>query len=224
MPSDRTRRSVITIVVLSSAIGVPALPAFADTLTYQAVIPTQYTNWNQLAMVPHFDPGLGTLDFVVLRLTTTYQASILAENRAPTPGNITASLVSTVVLTPPASLSTMSTGAGIPSITQPVAAYDGVPLTGPDTAIWNLGPTQVSAEQSFSGSTLSSFVGFGPLQFALAGTAQSWVSSDTGNVLALVTSQSDAHVDVEYHYFVPEPATIILLLCGLAGVRRGRPS
>ena len=51
------------------------------------------------------------------------------------------------------------------------------------------------------------------------------VSSDTPSLAAQIVSRSGAQIQVEYDYtIIPEPATVVLLLIGLAALHRGRRS
>ena len=219
----RTSGGLILAVLLASSLF-STNNALGDTITYQALIAPMPTDWDQFVTVPKFDPGTGTLDFVVVRLSASYQAQILAENRAANPANLTAWLDQTVILTPPSSLAALSTIASIPPSTQPVAPYDGIPFTGPDTAIWSLGPAQLSAQQTFTGADLSPFIGAGAVSLHAVGTAQFLVTSDGGAFATQLTSQSGAQVDVEYHFTIPEPATIALLVFGVGAISRRRSS
>lgn len=194
--------------------------------------PTQGNFIDEIVSIPQFDPANGTLCFVVVRITANYDAMILAENKSPNNGgHISVMATQTLTVTPPMFVAPLPIPNSelIPFTSKPVAPFDGtVDFMGPSSATFTYTPdnprdvqlANLIREPADSG--FGNFIGLGTYDFSFDGSGTSLVYSNTGGF----TSQSNmfigAKVEVEYH-FIPEPATLALLLPGMLLIRRRRP-
>lgn len=216
----RSVRYGILIALAAAVLAVGPGRVRADVITHQALIPPQPTNWNQLVSIPQFDPATGDLLFIVVRLSANFQASVLAENFSATPAFITASLSESIAVSPPV-WPILAASAAIVENTQAVGPHDNIPLGGTDTAFWWLTATVVSTAQTSYEPHLDAFRGLGDVPFGVEALADFSVTSTAGKTMIQISSQAGMSLEVEYH-FVPEPATLSLLLVGLALWRPAR--
>ena len=72
--------SLARCVAVASLLFVLTTASRAEELCYGATFPMQTTNWNDNATVPTFNPALGTLTGVRVRLTSTIQGAPSVEN------------------------------------------------------------------------------------------------------------------------------------------------
>lgn len=211
-----------------SLIAIPAGPVHADfqQVLPPAIVPLQLTNWNQFVTIPKFDPTLGTLTLVTVKISANFEASILAENTGPSPSNINA--VATVTVTPspsPPVLWNLGPMAGGLASAAFVTANDGtMDFTGTDTASFGTNGTLMVTRSFNNPGDLGHFTaGFIGDNWSVNATGTGFVSvtSDSGNVHSQGQSKAGMQVDVTYHY-IPEPATLTFLTLGLGVMARRR--
>lgn len=185
----------------------------------------------QIVSIPQFDPSNGTLLFAVVRITANYDALIQAENIGQSSAIISAMSTQTIQVTPPPFVAPMPLNDMqiIPLQSNPVAPFDGVlNFMGPSSTSFTYTPVNprevlladVTRDPMDVG--FANFIGLGSFDFGINGLGEFTVSSNTGAVSAKANLAIGATIEVEYHY-VPEPATLAILLPGLALIRRRRP-
>lgn len=204
-------------------------PKFVQIRT--AVLQPQIANYpQQLVPVQQFNPEKGTLCMAVIRVTANYDALIQAENLSGSNAIITAGGSQTIYVQPPAFVAPLQTDTQIlPLSSKPVGPYDGViDFAGPSSASFTYKPINprdivlidnVIRDKNDIG--FDNFTGFGTYNFGVTGLAAFEVTSNTGAVVAKANLRVGTTIEVEYHY-IPEPASLALLLPALLLVRRRR--
>jgi hypothetical protein len=230
-------------LVFSVTVLLAAVSAQASVVSYTvALAPNpQPTNVNTTLSLPQFDPSLGTLTGVQITVNGSLAARAEYENtnsnhglsasEVPMQLNLTQNL--TVGLGAQTLLAMTHTtaqddyspgfGAWLQNIDIPypggLTAYDGTTdyagTSGFATSLWN---TPGSA--TYSPATIGTFVGAGTFQVSVDATAFVDLITYGGNNSARTTSLAGTSVTVAYQY-TPEPATMsLLVLGGLAMLRR----
>jgi len=222
------RRSIpILLTIVAMLIAAPTVHAGNIQLESVTVGP-QASNFNELVQIPKFDPNTGVLTMVTVRISSSLEATILAENLMNKPGNVTAMSTQTISVDPPDFIAPLvDDTAEIPETTQRVAPFDGIgPVNGADTVSFELEPNnpQVTMllDQSFM-MDLGDFQGVGEtLDFAVTATSF-WrvMSSELATILTKANLLASATIEVEYKY-IPEPASISLLGLGSLLILRRR--
>lgn len=224
------RRNCYKLLIVTglSLLAIAAGPVRADfqQVLPPAIVPLQLTNWNQFITIPKFDPTLGTLTLVTVKISANFEASILVENTGPSPSNINA--VATVTVTPsPSPPVVWSLGPMVGGLASGafVTANDGtLDFTGTDTASFGTSGTLMVTRSFSNPGDLGHFTaGFIGDNWSVNATGTGFVSvtSDSGNVHSQGQSKAGMQVDVTYHY-IPEPTTLAFLTLGLGVMARRR--
>lgn len=222
----KNRLLVSTIALLGCAVSAQAL-----NVVIVAPIPTTATDFNAIIPIAKFDPALGQLLMVTVRLNATLDASLIAENRSGSPAMITGSVTNNISLTSPVGPLLSGSASTTPVGAQLVGPYDGTPFQnelpngpfGPDTFRWTIVNGNVDQSNNYVlPADLAVFTGLGTLNYNVVGDSTFSLSSNTGNLAALATATAGGTITVTYEY-VPEPATVGLVGMGaLALIRRRR--
>lgn len=120
-------------LILLASMAIPEL-AQAGTLSFSASVPgsggVQSTNFSETISVPKFDPGLGDLLSVAIKLTGTVEGSVRGESSDASETNLTLALQATLTaaLDEGGFLGAFDLVTAIPVVseTQTVTAFDGV--------------------------------------------------------------------------------------------------
>jgi hypothetical protein len=173
-----------------------------------ATLPTQVfhfgpqtTGWRDSMAVARFDPALGNLASVQIRLTSSMNASAKAENHGAMPGVMqVAQLAQTTLSMEGASLAT--TAARVERMLS-FGGSDGVDDFGGAGGIADEARTAhvTQAVTLSDGATLAAFTGSGTVDLALRSEGQGMVSGPA-SFLAEIAALSDAAVEVTYSYVV----------------------
>jgi hypothetical protein len=158
------------------------------------------TNNSLTQTVAQFDPTLGQLTSVEIVNDGTLTSHIMIESLDAAPGTVQGQVTGTFLLQGPAGVS-VTTGVSATESAQ-VAAFDGAADFQGASAV-DFGDKSAAGSKSvvLDGSTqdLSAFVGTGTVALKETAQAQSQAAG-AGNLMALITSKSTAHVKVIYHY------------------------
>jgi len=175
----------------------------------------------QFISIPQFDPSKGTLDFVTVRITASYDAQILVQNVGDGAANVTVMATETVTVTPPAFIFPMAIENKelLPATTimlQPTEShlFSYQPGNPREVELANLFFNELDLVfDMFTGDgNLPDFDVFGFGMYFLSSSGSSELDID-GYLAASV------EVEVVYH-FIPEPATGGLLALGVLCLRR----
>lgn len=217
-------RSREVLVAGFTAVSI-SLAASADTISYMDTIPLQSTNWVNSVSIPKFNPALGFLDSIELKLKGNVEGSIEFESLDAGPATVTTSLAAMIQLKrPDNSLITAVT----PNFntSDNVTAFDGVIDFGGGSgrSYFDLNAMELSTYDSPPPlSDLALFTGVGNILLPVQATAVS-TAGGAGNLLAAFVTNAGATVMVTYNYTIPEPATMGLMSLGALGLlRRRRP-
>lgn len=186
----------------------------------------------QLLTVPQFNPQLGTLCFAVVRITADYSAFIEAENVDPANAAKLSLLLATqtVEVTPPAFISPfLSNKEEIPPASHSMDPYDGTTdFMGPSSTFFSYLPDNPRTVTLLPDTLFDSndpnfgdFTGVGTLNFDVDGLGVFILSGSSNHIVMKVHKSLAVTIQMDYHY-VPEPATLALLLPGLLLVRSRR--
>lgn len=201
-----------------------AATAAADTISYSQSVPQQSTDFASVIALPQFDPSIGTLTQVELKISADMLANALIENRSATTATFTMTLTESASVVPPFGSFITASANSIPTTPQVAAPYDGVPYTvdpnGADTVHWSINQTGVSNNRIYTvPGDLAVFTGLLNLNFTVLGDSSVSLGGTTANFVAESSSKVGATVTITYTY-VPEPGSLALLLAGLAALRR----
>jgi hypothetical protein len=161
----------------------------------------QTTGWRDSMAVARFDPALGTLSSVQIRLTTSIDASAKAENHGAMPGVMqVAQLAQTTLSREGASLATAS--ARVERMLT-IGGSDGVDdFSGAGGTVDGARTAHVAQAVTLrDGATLAAFTGSGTLDLGLRSEGHGMVTGPA-SFLAEIAALSDATVEVTYSYVV----------------------
>lgn len=172
----------------------------------------QQTNWNELVTIPKFDPAQGTLCFVVVRMSASFEAAVIAQNLSNHTAMLTATVTDQVKITPPAPIMMYDHTESITNDVRSVPAFG--------STVWSIGSTTFTKDQTFD-MGLGAFLAAAPgdtLDFNASGMGSFKVGTDSGNARVKGTVLAGATIEVTY--YTPEPSSLLLLAAGLAVVTR----
>lgn len=202
-------------------------PAHAATLIYSADVPTTATDWTRDLSITKFNPNLGTLTSIEIRLTSIATTTITVSNAPDATSNVTGS-VSTelqISLLDPASL--LSAAGSTPQLTANIpnnpTDFDVAPgdsaVLGPFSR--TLPPSNITYTLNDNPDILSEFTGSGDIILTGSTYTQTDFNISSGNAETSQVTEANLGVSITYNYVpIPEPATWALFFCGfgLAGL------
>ncbi|MFQ3549970.1 MAG: choice-of-anchor E domain-containing protein [Armatimonadota bacterium] len=211
--------SKLLVFVLLALFSVSAV--YAASVSYSDTISLSQTNWNSTVTIPKFDSSLGTLTSIEFSLIGFVSGSTAFENLDASPATVTTNLSAMLKLTRPDS-STLVISLPVANTSDYASEYDGITdFNGTSGKTYS--NLSASATESFI-STLASdfalFTGTGNIILPVTATGTS-SGSGAGNLLLQFTTNASADVFVKYNYepdVIPEPASIVALLGGIAGI------
>lgn len=198
---------------------VAASTAQAATVSFSGSIPLTSTNWNLNITLQQFDPSLGTLTAIKFiydgGVSTDFQFESLDAAAATVNMNAAANLN---FGGPISSLLALAA-----ATSQPVSAFDGTIDFGGTS-----GASVLDVSDSDSGSVtllggFAPYVGLGTFDIAVAAAGLSNLSG-AGNLLAIIRTEAEASIKVEYTYDtpggsdIPVPATVAIFGASLIGL------
>ena len=176
--------------------------ALLATLSFQAAVPTQKTDFSAPVSLPRFDPALGTLNRVDVTLAASATTSGTARNNAANPQTFTMTDDVEVDLTDASGTTTLLA----PHLVS-TRSFEGL-ATEQSVVFGPFNPTASASASYTSGADFARFAG-GPGSVPLAVTTLSSESirGGGGNVLATFDTVAGAVVTVVYDY-TPAPVSI----------------
>ena len=207
------------------ALSISPAAVYADQISFSDAAPLMLTNWNQTIALPKFDPSLGTLTSVLLKLTGEVNGSASLESTNPLPTNVTTIFNAEITLMRPDN-SILLTASPKSSITVSVGGFDGtIDFMGPSgrmiPEVKDSAMTTVQFDQPFSMSDQTLFIGAGDfLNLPVRAVGRSR-GSGSGNLLMLFRTSAAASAEITYTFTpIPEPATALTLLLGATMLNR----
>ncbi|MBM3726983.1 MAG: PEP-CTERM sorting domain-containing protein [Acidobacteria bacterium] len=208
-------------MLATALMGLTSL-ANASTMSYSVHgdIALTTTNWMNTITVDKFDPTLGTLCKVEIKLIGNVQGDISVESLDNAPSTINATLQSQVRL---------NTGLGLIVVTLPAVmrtlnatAFDGsIDFGGTSGAQWNnIDGMDMQADSSMDAGVLAGFTGPGTIDLAVDALGQS-TASGAGNIVTVFRTMASAEAWVRYTYKtddIPEPASLALAGAGVLAI------
>jgi len=210
--------AVVAVVAMSAVSA-----AQADTIMFSDNVALQSTNFMTSVTLPKFDPSLGTLDKVTLKLAGHVEGMAQFESLDADPATVDMELAAEIKLQRP-DLSTLVITLPLVMTTDNVTAFDGmIDFGGTSGKSYPLlTADDMNSVMTMSMMDLALFTGPGNIMLPVMATGAS-TGSGAGNLLLQFSTSASANVMVTYDYTVPEPATAGLLGLGaLASVRRRR--
>lgn len=215
-------RSVRALVVIA-AIGASTVSAAnADIIMFTDTVALQPTNFMSSVTLPKFDPNLGTLDKVTVKLTGHVEGMAQFESLDADAAMVTMELAAEVKLQRP-DMSTLVVTLPLIMTLDNVTAFDGVidfgGTSGKSYPLLTADDTNMFSTMSMM--DLALFTGPGNIMLPVMATGAS-TGSGAGNLLLQFSTNASANVMVTYDYTVPEPATAGLLSLGAFAFSRRR--
>ncbi|OWY71265.1 hypothetical protein B7486_11760 [cyanobacterium TDX16] len=210
--------AVVAVVAMSTVSA-----AQADTIMFSDNVALQPTNFMTSVTLPKFDPSLGTLDKITLKLSGHVEGMAQFESLDADPATVDMELAAQIKLQRP-DLSTLVITLPLVMTTDNVTAFDGlIDFGGTSGKSYPLlTADDVDSVMTMSMMDLALFTGPGNIMLPVMATGAS-TGSGAGNLLLQFSTSASANVMVTYDYTVPEPATASLLGMGaFAAVRRRR--
>jgi hypothetical protein len=210
--------AVVAVVAMSAVSA-----AQADTIMFSDNVALQSTNFMTSVTLPKFDPSLGTLDKVTLKLSGHVEGMAQFESLDADPATVEMELAAEIKLQRP-DLSTLVITLPLVMTTDNVTAFDGmIDFGGTSGKSYPLlTADDMNSVMTMSMMDLALFTGPGNIMLPVMATGAS-TGSGAGNLLLQFSTSASANVMVTYDYTVPEPATASLLGLGaFAAVRRRR--
>lgn len=211
------------------ALCISPASVYADQISYSDAAPLMLTNWNQTLTLPKFDPNLGTLTSVLLKLTGEVNGSASFESTNPLPTDVTTIFNADITLMRPDNSVLLMTSPKS-SVTVPVGGYDGIiDFMGPSgrmiPEVKDSLMTMVQFDQPLSVSDQTLFVGAGEfLDLPVRAVGRSR-GTGSGNLLMLFRTSAAATAEITYVFTpIPEPASAMTLALGVAMLIRRRRS
>jgi len=185
----------------------------ADTISYNAAIPTTNTGSGRVVSLPQFDPALGTLTGVQLYLDAdAFAGSIVWDNESGTVTYVFLGIGATVTATAPDALTMIAIplqeGEG-----NVAADNDGDPDYAGADSLSVTGGTGSDSDDA-NPTVFTPYIGAGMFDVIISSVVKTYSGTTGGTGVTNSTpGQYDGLVSVTYTY-VPEPTTMGLLACG----------
>lgn len=195
--------------------------ARADVISFSDSVPLQSTNFNSSVTLPLFDPSIGILEKVTLKLTGYVEGAAKFESLDSEPATVTMELAAEITLQRP-DLSTLVVSLPLVMTSDDVDAFDGnIDFGGGSGRTYaNLMADQLEIVMTMDPADLALFTGVGNVVLPVVAIGAS-TGSGAGNLLLQFNTSAAADVTVCYQY-IPEPATAGLLIGGLLFFARRR--
>lgn len=215
---------MIKVLAVVAVVALSAVPvAKADSIMFSDNVSLQSTNFTSSVSVPKFDPMLGTLNKVTLKLAGHVEGMAQFESLDADPATIDMQLAAQIVLQRP-DMSMLVVTLPLIMTTDNVLAFDGVIDFGGTSgkSYPMLSADDMNTVMTMSAMDLALFTGPGNIMLPVVATGAS-TGSGAGNLLLQFATSASANVMVTYDYTVPEPTTAGLLGLGaVAAMRRNR--
>lgn len=213
-------------ILVSGATAQAATVSFGTTPASTSTLTTglRTTNFTASLTLPKFDTTLGTLTSVAIDFAGSVNSTVKFESLDASAATVTGTAAATVTLTRPNN-SLIASAVPTNTRTATVAAFDGtIDFAGASGAVFsNVSGTLTAPTVTLSSaSDLALFSGAGSIILPVTGAGSSNVSGP-GNVVSQINTQASGSAFVVYTYSatpvsVPEPASMVLLGTGLAGL------
>jgi hypothetical protein len=221
-------------LIVTTLSALVSLTALADQITVSGVYglaPTNFTNQPVTPSVTQFNPALGTLTGVIVKLTGTVSGTAKAESQDSSPTTVTENLQATIALILNGTTQ-LAQVLPIATVVHNFTAFDGTLDFGGTSGATDSGLT-ATLNTSINPVDFTPYLGTGNVVFGVSATGSSNANGG-GNLISGFTTQGKGQVDVTYIYTpisttaTPEPATLSLIGGSLVGLgalsrrRRGR--
>lgn len=221
------RRYIATIAAAFCALTLIAGKSDAATISFSETISPALTNWTTNVDLPKFDPALGTLNSITFELEGDVGGLARFESLDAASTTVTTKLSANIRLRRP-DLSDLVISTPSAQTVESVGAFDGnIDFGGASGRTYD-----TLAASDFESSMLTA--PFSPLDQSLFIGAAEMVTlnvravgqshgAGAGNLLLQFNTLAGADVSVTYDYTpIPEPTTLVMLLAGMALLRRRR--
>ena len=213
----------IRALVVIAALGASTVSAArADTIMFMDSVPLQPTNFMSSVTLPKFDPNLGILEKVTVKLAGHVEGMAQFESLDAEPAVVTMELAAEVKLQRP-DMSTLVVTLPLIMTMDNATAFDGVidfaGTSGKSYPLLTADDTNMFMTMDMM--DLALFTGPGNIMLPVMATGAS-TGSGAGNLLLQFSTSASANVMVTYDYIIPEPATAGLLSLGAFTFARRR--
>ncbi len=213
------KKAILPLCILSVlCCSMANASSISGPFTTTTPIPLTKTDWvvGQTLAFPQFNPALGTLLSVEIKIDGTVNSVLTISNdsESPSSGNCLTQVTFTV------QDSGGNLDANVPDIY--TSKYNYLLDGGQSTTSGLITGTGSHTKTYTNPAVLAEFTGSGSTLLNVTTFTQTLLANTGGNTAASQVTQASVTGTVTYNYEVPEPATIGLLISGLLGfVRRG---
>ncbi|MFA5866262.1 MAG: choice-of-anchor E domain-containing protein [Phycisphaerae bacterium] len=209
------KKSILALVVLSLLLaGVANATMVSGPFTTSTPIPLTLTDFSGSLAFPKFNPALGTLTEVKLVLTGSINTVLTIRNTGTenSEGNAKTQVSFNV------QDSGLNLVAGVPDAQ--TAPYDFSGLQpGNYITTGTISKTSSNTQYYTDPVILNEFTGAGNMVLNAATTTIAWIGYTGGNTIATQVTDGALTGNVTY-YYIPEPATLALVVLGIGLLRR----
>ncbi len=190
----------------------------ASTISYPTTtpVPASLTDWTSTLEFPKFDPALGTLVSVQLKIDAACDTVLSITNNSAKTSKGWA--VSEVMIT------VQDAGNNLvdPAVDLMTPMYNFTLAAGGSVTSGTLHAAGTSDDLYVAPAVLAAFTGTGTIPLTASTQTFTILAYNGGNTSATQTTSASAGGTVIYEYQVPEPITLSLLALGLPFLRRRR--
>ncbi len=212
--STRLGRSAIATGILAASCVLVSDPAGAAerSLSFEVELPLRATDWTDSVTVPRFDPALGELRSIDVRLETRMEGTVAVENLTASDASLVSTLSSAVTVQRPGPGLAIASLSPSKTRTDNLSSFDGtVDHGGSSGKTSSLNESAITTVTLLTPTDLALFTGLTPVTLPTSARGTS-TGPSAPDASAVLTTTASAKVKVTYTYLTdtraPDPPVI----------------